>query len=119
MKTTTITDGRRTVTVYVRSPDLTPGIDVPNKTPTVADFLRWFREEGRRCRVGCPLPMAEDYGIASRLLKKHGMERMKVLAGHFWLRYSEPIDEGYVHFMKLFASKIPVIEVEVANATKT
>jgi hypothetical protein len=59
----------------------------------------------------CPPFTAEDYGIAAHLLKKYGWEGLKNLAMFFWLQHSDPLRDGYSHPMRLFAAKIPEIEV--------
>jgi len=98
--------------VYVRRSEYrpTPGSEAP-PVNTVGEFLAWFQKRGEDCRMPCPPFQSEDYGIAARLLKKHGEGRLKELAGYFWLWKSGALrEEEYPHAMKLFASKIPMLE---------
>ena len=79
---------------------------------TAADFLSWW---GARAEaVGLPRrrPTGEDFGIAARLLKKYGRDRLEKLAREFWLWHSEALRD-YPHQMRLFAAKLQEIEAEV------
>ena len=78
---------------------------------TVGEFLHWFRQRGIECRSSCPPFDAEDAGIAKRLLLKHGEMRLKELATYFWHWHSEPLAGRYTHTMRLFAAKIPELEI--------
>lgn len=97
--------------MYVRRSEwTTPGSEaVP--VNTVGGFLAWFRQRGLECRASCPPFDAEDAGIVKRLLLKHGEARLKELAAYFWHWHSEPLIGRYTHTMRLFASKIPELEV--------
>lgn len=102
----------------MRNPHLTTTTrttDIEPERPQlgVKDFLQWFRERGAQCRMPCPHFTAEDYGIAARLLKRHGRERLEKLAEYFWHWHSEPLREGYTHPLKLFASAISEIEAAI------
>lgn len=108
MRPTTITDGRREYRVYVRDTAVT--VDSTEPRYTVQEWLRDFRRQSVRFRAVCPGFTSEDYGIAKRLLKKHPRERLEKLVEIFWLQYSDPLDEGYGHPLRLFAAAIPDIE---------
>jgi hypothetical protein len=109
---TTLTDGHRRYSVNVRRSEWspTPGGEVAPAN-TVGEFLHWFRQRGIECRSSCPPFDAEDAGIAKRLLLKHGEMRLKELATYFWHWHSEPLAGRYTHTMRLFAAKIPELEI--------
>ena len=98
--------------MYVRRSEYRPTLgSEAAPVNTVGEFLHWFRQRGIECRASCPPFDAEDAGIVKRLLLKHGEARLKELAEFFWLWESTPLQERYTHTMRLFASKIPELEV--------
>ena len=107
MRPTVIVDGRREYRVHVRNSEVAADRNAPRHA--VQDWMRDFRERARSCRATCPAFLAEDYGIATRLLRKYPRDRLDELAEIFWLQYSDPLDEGYGHPLRLFASAIPDI----------
>jgi len=108
MRPTTIIDGQREYRVYVRDTSVTTEDSEPRQT--IRGWLGDFRRQAERLHAVCPEFTSEDYGIAKRLLRKYPWERLEKLAEIFWLQYSDPLDEGYSHPLKLFASAIPDIE---------
>ena len=108
MRPTTIIDGHHKFRVYVRDTEVTVETGGPRRG--VQEWLREFREVSVRCHGLCPEFTSEDYGIANRLLTKHSWVRLDQLAEIFWLQYSDPLDEGYPHVLRLFAKAIPNIE---------
>lgn len=108
MRPTRITDGRREYRVYVRETAVT--VESGGPRHGVQEWLREFRQQAEQCHALCPGFTSEDYGIANRLLKKYAWPRLDKLAEIFWLQYSDPLDEGYSHPLRLFAAAIPEIE---------
>ena len=71
----------------------------------IATFMAWWKQqaEGYGLRFH---PTGQDYGIAGRLLKNHGLDRVTAVAVMFWRAHSDPLIEGeYGQHMVLFASK--------------
>ena len=108
MRPTTIIDGRREYRVYVRDTNVT--VEGGGPRHGVQEWLQGFRQQAVQCHAICPEFTSEDYGIANRLLLKHSWPRLDKLAEIFWLQYSDPLDKGYGHPLKLFAAAIPDIE---------
>lgn len=79
-------------------------------------FLRWWSAEARRRSAPRPRWTGEDRKIAITLLKRHGYERLKLLAAHFWRRHASSVTRSsYDRHMVLFAAKIPIIEQELKS----
>jgi len=112
VRPTTIVDGRREYRVYVRDTNVT--VETSGPRHGVQDWLREFREQAEQCHATCPGFTSEDYGIANRLLKKYPRDRLDKLAEIFWLQYSDPLDDGYGHPLRLFAAAIPDIERRIS-----
>ncbi len=112
---TTILDGRHTYEVTVVDPDRTVHVSGERSGKSASqEFLKWWAEEARRRKAPALRPTGEDFGIANRLLKKYGRERLEYLSKWFWRMASAPIlEEGYPHQLRLFAAKLPEVEAEV------
>lgn len=80
-----------------------------------AAFFKEFWKIATDCGVPYRQPQSEDYGIATRLLKKYPRERLLVMSDFFWHTYATPVVEHVdAHVMRLFAARIPDIEKETA-----
>lgn len=106
-----IVDGRVTLDVTLIHPP--EGIAEPEGQDV---FLKWWSSEARRRSAPRPRWAGEDRKIAVNLLKRHGYERLRVLATHFWRRHASSIvNSEYDRHMVLFTAKIPIIEQELST----
>ena len=114
---TTIIDGRHTFTVTVVDSERVISVSSGGRggKRLTHDFLLWWIEQAKAYKAPVPNLTSEDYGIAQRLLKKHGRERLEYLSQWFWRLESEPILDGYSHQLRLFAAKINDVEAHVGG----
>lgn len=56
---------------------------------------------------------AEDWAIARNLVKKHGVDKLTILARHFWWRHAEALFAGEGRPMLYFIRAIPAIQREI------
>ena len=84
------------------------------KANTVMDFWRAFMELGAKVKAPNRSPSSQDFGIASRLLKKYDRETLLEFGRYYWQRYSQPyFDNPSLGLMVHFAHVLPNIEQEV------
>lgn len=77
-------------------------------------FLEAFKQAGEKYRVPAYSWTGEDYGIANRLVKKHGQELLLKLAPVFWSLFSDPLlGSTAPHPMRLFAASISDIARQI------
>lgn len=109
-----LTDRKWTYRIRVRRPEVELGVEEApeNDLKRFQDY--WFAEEAN---VKSPhLPWrGEDYVTARRLLEREGLDKLKTLVRHFWLRHAEPLRDGYDHPLRLFAAKIATIQTELGG----
>lgn len=77
-------------------------------------FLSWWKGEARRRGAPTPRWTGQDRVVCSRLLSRHGYNRLQELATHFWRRHAQALMSAeYDRHMVCFAAKIPIIEKEL------
>lgn len=98
-----VRDGRYATGVKVLRPDVELTVE---KSPLDTFRERWLKLEDRVQLPHVPW-QAEDYGIAARLIHRHGAEQLTSLLERFFWYHSDPLREDYRHPLRLFAASLP------------
>ena len=111
----TIRDGRATLDVILLHP---PAADAQPAVSGGADFLAWWKREAALRNAPTPRFAGADRRLATILVSRHGMRRLKELGTAYWRRHAEMRGHGLFE-MVAFASRIPVIEAELSSQVAT
>lgn len=89
-------------------------------TYTVYDFMREFYDAAERYRLPRQPTSSESAGIAVRIISQGTRTEVQSWVRHFFLIHGDPLlDKPQLSAVKLFASKLPEIKSELANARHT
>lgn len=106
-----IQDGKTLLRIKILKPEVV--LDAPKGRPVLQQFQDdWFKMETRFKKPHWAW-QAEDFGIAKRLLDKHGRSVLRLYLEPFWWYHSEPLSKDYSHPLRLFAASIPKIQEEI------
>lgn len=108
MGDTVIDYGDYKVRVRVRRPDAE--VTSAKKDNPVYDCWVRFTQLGADVKAPTRKATGEDIGTLARLMKTYDTDTLLEMARIFWGGYAEPVMEGRVPAMRLFAHEIPNIK---------
>ena len=112
-----VTDRGQVFHVYIVDYDAVP---VVRSLQDTASFLSWWRDQARLYNAPVPQYDGADRGIAARLLRRHGLDRIKAVGVWFWRRHADAlIDGSYRRHMILFQAKFSDAERDLRETETT